>query len=283
MSIKSVAELLKGIQALKESRPDEFLYFRGESQCCWKLRPSVMRDGLAEYEGEMLTEFMTRQPEAFSGVDYGLAQWGLAQHYGLRTRFLDITRNPLVALFHACEKDSEEVGRIHVFGVPRPLIKSFNSDTVSIIANFAKLPQDRQNALLGRSGRSNEEEYTRAMGLLLQLIRIEKPYFEERINLEDLYQVFVIEPQQSRDRIRAQAGAFLTSAFHQRFERDEVLRHNDRITIYAHDMLSILSESKPVIINELRLLNITRETLFPGLDESASEITETYRQLLEEG
>ena len=283
MSIKTVAELLNGIQALKETRPDEFLYFRGESQCRWELRPSVMRDGFAEYEGEMLTEFMTRQPEAFSGLNYALAQWGLAQHYGIRTRFLDITRNPLVALFHACEKDSEEAGRIHVFGVPRPLIKSFNSDTISIIANLAKLPQDRQYALLSRSGRSNEEEYTKAMGLLLQLIRIEKPYFEERINLEDLYQVFVIEPQQSRDRIRAQAGAFLTSAFHQRFERDEVVRHNDRITIYAHDMLSIPSESKPVIMEELQLLNITRETLFPGLDESASEITETYRQRLAEG
>ena len=282
MSIKNVAELLNGIQTLKESHPEELLYFRGESQCRWELRPSVMRDGLAEYEGEMLTEFMTRRPEAFNGVNYALAQWGLAQHYGLKTRFLDITRNPLVALFHACEKDSGAAGRIHVFGVPRPIIKSFNSDTISIIANLAKLTQERQYALLGHSGRSNEEEYARAMGLLLQLIRIEKPYFEERINLEDLYQVFVIEPQQSHDRIRAQAGAFLTSAFHHRFERNEVLRHNDRITIYAHDMLSIPSESKPVIIDELQLLNITRETLFPGLDESTGEITERYRRRLAE-
>ena len=61
------------------------------------------------------------------------------QHYGLKTRLLDITRNPLVALFNACEEDGEKDGRLHVFAVPSDLIKSFNSDTVSIIANFAKL------------------------------------------------------------------------------------------------------------------------------------------------
>ena len=64
------------------------------------------------------------------------------------------------------------------------------------------------------------------MRLLYQLIRQEKPYFEERIDPRDLYQVFVVEPQQSSERLRAQAGAFLVSAFHERFERDEILKWN---------------------------------------------------------
>ena len=38
-----------------------------------------------------------------------------------------------------------------MFAVPRSLIKPFNSDTVRIISNFAKLPRGQQNLLLGKT------------------------------------------------------------------------------------------------------------------------------------
>ena len=40
---------------------------------------------------------------------------------------------------------------MHVFAVPKSLIKPFDSDTVSVIANFAKLPRREQNMLLGKT------------------------------------------------------------------------------------------------------------------------------------
>jgi hypothetical protein len=92
--------------------------------------------------------------------------------------------------------------------------------------------------------------------------------------------VFIIEPQRSSERIRAQSGAFLASVFHQRFEREEILGWNANIQVYAQYTPTIPSSSKEGILSELRLLNITRETLFPGLDESARAVTENYRQRL---
>ena len=244
--------------------------------------PSVMRGGLIQYESEMLTDLITRRPEEFRDRDTAISQFVLAQHHGLNTRFLDITTNPLVALFHACEKDFDSNGRVHIFAMRRDLVKTFNSDTVSIIANFARLPPSEQNALLtsnlGRSGVG----YSEAIHHLYQLIRGEKPYFEERIAIGDLFRVFVIEPQQSSERIRAQSGAFLASAFHQKFEREEILNLNPLVPIYAHYTPTVPADSKGTIVRELRLLNITRETLFPGLDESARAVTETYGQRLNE-
>ncbi len=289
--IGAIADLLAIVQKLRDDYDAKTrLYFRGESECGWDLQPTVMRDDLAMYESQMLVDLMARQPEEFAGMNSALAQWVLAQHHGLRTRFLDVTKNPLVALFHASDETDQknkkkENGRLHVFAVPSELVKPFNSDTISIIANVAKLDSSQQAAILGkRYGLLNYKvrvstEQPQAMRILNQLIRQEKPYFEERIDPRDLYQVFIVEPQQSSERVRAQAGAFLVSAFHERFEREEILKINKGIPVYAHYKLTISGEHKDSIMRELQLLNVTLETLFPGLDSSATSVTDTYRTL----
>ena len=280
MDVKDISEFLTLIQGLQVQYPEEIQYFRGESLDSWELRPSLMRDGLIRSESEMLTELMARCPDEFKSEGLAISQWVLAQHHGLRTRFLDLTRNPLVALFFACESDFFNSGRLHVFSVPRILIKPFNSDSISVIANFAKLPENEQKNILTAPPNIVGSGYVDSMRHLHQLIRGEKPYFEDRIDVRDLFRVFIVEPQQSSDRIRTQSGAFLVSAYHQRFERKEVLCGTPNIPVYAHYTPIIPGSSKESILRELRLLNITRETLFPGLDESAKAITETYRQRL---
>ena len=296
--VNGIDDLLNGCREFRQEHGDDIvLYFRGESRCSWDLRPSVMRvtpDGetpLRSAEGEMLNDLMIREPEAFNGLGSALAQWVLAQHHGLKTRLLDITRNPLVALFNACDADREEDGRLHVFAVPRSLIKPFSSDTVRILANFAKLPRGDQNVLLGKREEDVQgdvfpaaeqnvlercEEYVRARNKLYALIRQERPYFEERLDIRDLFRVFVIEPQRMFERIRAQSGAFLISAFHERFEQDEVLRWNNGIPLYSHYVLQVPQARKQQIVNDLQLLNVTRATLLPNIDESAKAVTQHY-------
>ena len=282
MKVKSIAEFLNYIRELQSTHSTELLYFRGESNSAWELRPSVMREGFLAFESQMLTDLLTRRPDEFADRETAMSQWVLAQHHGLKTRFLDITKNPLIALFFACESNAYNEGRLHIFAVPQDLIRPFNSDRVSIIANFARLTPREQNILLSRNLGSSSTDYRDAMRHLYQLIREEKPHFEENINFLDFFRVLVVEPQLSSARIQAQSGAFLVSAFHRRFERKEIESFNARIPIYAHYTPTVSWNRKRAIQEELRLLNITRETLFPGLDESARETTEAYRQRLRE-
>ncbi len=220
-----ISALLEKCRNFTDAHGDEVvLYFRGESRSFRELRPSVMRSpemgeaSLRSVEGAMLDDLMTRQPEAFNGLGSALAQWVVGQHHGLRTRLLDITRNPLVALYNACADDPGEDGILHVFGVPRSLIKPFNSDTVSVLTSFAKLPRAEQNLLLGKTPNDAPDDvfptkladflvgadpFVNAKTHLYTIIRQDQPYFAEQIDIRDLFRVFVVEPQQSFERVRA--------------------------------------------------------------------------------
>ena len=162
------------------------------------------------------------------------------------------------------------------------MVKPFNSDTVSVIANFAKLTNAEQNLLLGfrhedglDSEEDSDEQYESVMLRLYHFIMQEKPYFEKRIRLQDLFRVFVVEPRQSFDRIRVQSGAFLISAFHRRFERIVVQSWNERNPVnplYDHYELEVPYEAKKTILDELRFFNITHETMYSSLDIAASAV-----------
>ena len=290
-SVDSIGEFLEIIRKVKNwyvnttnTKEEVLIYFRGEPKCGWPLTPSVVREDFFKHESDMLLDLVSRRPEEFNGLPYALAQIVLAQHHELKTRLLDVSKNPLVALFNACggykddaNKYKKQSGRVHIFAVPRSMVKPFNSDTVSIIANFAKMSKPEQDLLLGKTGEEQEDgkaaPYPETMDRLYQFVRQEKPYFKDRLDPRDLYRVFVVEPQQSPERLRAQSGAFLMSAFHKRFERDEIRKVNDRIPVYAHYKLSIPWKKKPDILKDLRLMDITHERLFPGLDSSAAAIT----------
>ena len=301
-SITSIDDILHLARALQKFHGDEVtLYYRGEAKSDWWLEPSVMRQGYAQFESQMLIDLMARRPEEFAGRYSALDQWVLAQHHGLRTRFLDISKNPLVGIFNAAAEGQyiKSDGRVHIFVVPHELIEPFNSTLVSIMANFAKLPKDDQTTLLGKSLDSSttggsthairtiarnvlysrlliDDKYEAATHLFEELMRSERPVWDRQLDIRELLRVIVVEPQQSNERIRAQSGAFLLSAFHERFEPEVINAWNSDIPLYSHYVLPVRAKHKIRVLNDLKLLSVSRETLYPGLDESAQAVMQKY-------
>lgn len=68
------------------------------------------------------------------------------------------------------------------------------------------------------------------------------------IEPRDLFRVWIVEPRRPFERIRAQSGAFLLSAFHERFERSAIRSWNRSIPVYEHWTLNVPAKRKGRIL-----------------------------------
>lgn len=119
-SVKAFVDAIFSLRKGDPSDPDkefrgqnaEEWFFRGQKNSSWDVLPYIFRDeNLASLTFEhMLIERAQRQnPVEFRECSNNLELLTKLQHYGLGTRLLDVTLNPLVALYFATEESGEYI------------------------------------------------------------------------------------------------------------------------------------------------------------------------------
>lgn len=106
--INSVSEFIEKIVQLDKEEGTETFY-RGHANRDWELLPSIFRtpNGV-EKEHLLFRDMVAHEPQSFSECKSALDYLVQMQHYGLPTRLLDMTTNPLVALYFACQPTPDD-------------------------------------------------------------------------------------------------------------------------------------------------------------------------------
>jgi hypothetical protein len=239
--------------------------YRGHPDRRHVLKPSIFRK--KEYrrvEKSILRELIAIQPNEFREDRTAFEQLVRMQHYGLPTRLLDLTYNPLVALYFACWKDAPLDGEFLIFKLRKSRIRYFDSDTVSCVANLSNLTGRERDEI--RAFTDSAELRGGDVGeRLLHFIKAEKPYFLPKIDLSDLKSILAVRPKQTNQRILAQQGAFLI------FGLRSILQDPNSFGIKII-RTKIPASAKKALLDELDGININASTLFPEIESAAKYI-----------
>ncbi len=269
--VKNVSDLLTQITEwrkknnISERGYHSNAWFRGHSKRSYKLEPGVYREKFTKQsaniygddteakrlnlEREMLMEFRTAGARMIDSNDI-TEIYVLAQHYGMPTRLLDWTANPLAALFFAvCDEDSKEDGDVFVMEPTKmfPWPKAGSEEPMPHMRTI-RHPQIRD-----------------AIGLSFWTSPLEK-IKDGRPVVEAFPRILPFRPDNHVGRIGQQNSCF-TMHTHNAANHD-----NPSLA-----RLKIPGDAKGPIRDQLRQLNVNEFTVYNDLDHLSHEIKRGWK------
>lgn len=243
-SISSISEYLDVVKCLTFQKSDRLssdtMVFRGMSDYRWDLIPSIARSDFRDdsTEHEMVNEFMTLRPESFQDLHSNFELLAKMQHYGLPTRLLDFTTNPLIALYFACEKNSAINTRVTCCNA----FLSYSNNKIVEAISSSYVPYSIENFTI--------EDF-------LQGTRVSAYEYISKLYLAKDYRLLFAKPKYWNQRIKNQSAIFLIYP-------NELFDHLGKICYYQkyYGLNEAMVGMEDTEENRQRILEVsTRESL----------------------
>ena len=288
IEITSVSSFINEINRLKDELQgsNQELYFRGQKTDFWKVMPSIFRDDFLSVEHTLMQMPLLKAPHEFISIINEFEIMTKYQHYGMCTRLLDLTTNPLVALYFACEKygdvcyiemdGNEEKIPQEANGViffNKQYAVSANELSIKIISALSQIELSKDNTL----------EF-----ILKQLVKkhVISEDDEEKWKSEEHYKDFIdiiqnnyiVTPPYNNERLSRQCGMFLLAGCFNFVYTESIVKsyiekgYKDLRDEFDKKFFYVPGEKKKTILDELDTYNINEATLFPELEHQLSYI-----------
>ncbi|WP_129600919.1 FRG domain-containing protein [Anaerophilus nitritogenes] len=284
--IDNIYDYLKIIDMFEiEKQQDRFNFgkkflYRGVTNKEWKLEPSLGFNNLVSYESEMIGDFLQLRPDEFKNMD-DFNTIAKMQHYGLPTRLLDFTMNPLVALYFACC----DTNGYNVDGKVYFVLPYNNGGMDAYIKQVCSIYKNSNFNLVSDPAHF----YT-----YIQLV-----YGTNNI--------YFVRPNYITEREKRQESIFLLFANElYNYETDSIITNTEGINMYTsnevklpclikyadslHDVcerdlernfleIIIPKEIKENLLNSLEKLGVRKDYIFPELEYTSEYIKNTYKTI----
>lgn len=177
------------------------VFYRGQGNANYPITPSSLRKDPAN-EKLILESFERRFSTEIDSCTTNMARLVLMQHFGISTRALDVTENPLAALYFACspmkkfnknpDLEKKNWGEITIFRDPEfeekesKNQKPIDSNKVSIISSTAFMENEFNLWKLGMKWKKDnnfmhEERYIQLKEIIRSSVIVRVPQNNQRI------------------------------------------------------------------------------------------------------
>ena len=297
---QTLDEVVRFVLQLEAQSPTSQFYFRGENKNFGTsaFTPGIYRNKHLKREHIIYREMQRFNDHEFTTDKTAFDKLARMQHYSCPTRMLDLSEDMFSGLFFALDGRKEGGEAVlYVVELNEHRIKYYDSDAVSIIANLAKLPQERndhaepqekskqalwQEALEYCDNREayNANKSLPSKGFLLHDIKEEKSYFQDLIDPKDLFRIVAVKPKLTSQRLQGQKGAFLLYGLNKEDPNKPIslITDNEQLNNDAqtHPVLSLtkIILSPKITKKNLKRIGITTPFIYPELDKVSGYLKE---------